>query len=47
MRLVVLGAPGAGKGTQASQLAEYYHCPHVSQGYKKPDRTREGGRPPY
>ena len=32
MRLVVLGAPGAGKGTQASQLAEYYHCPHVSTG---------------
>ena len=32
MRLVVLGAPGAGKGTQASQLAEYYNCPHVSTG---------------
>lgn len=32
MRLVVLGAPGAGKGTQASQLATYFNCPHVSTG---------------
>ncbi|MDD2430760.1 MAG: adenylate kinase [Firmicutes bacterium] len=32
MRLVILGAPGAGKGTQASLLAEFYHCPHVSTG---------------
>lgn len=32
MRLVVLGAPGAGKGTQASQLADYFSCPHVSTG---------------
>lgn len=32
MRLVILGAPGAGKGTQATLLAEFYHCPHVSTG---------------
>ncbi len=32
MRLVILGAPGAGKGTQASRLADNFHCPHVSTG---------------
>ncbi|MDR0958109.1 MAG: adenylate kinase [Clostridiales bacterium] len=32
MRLVVLGAPGAGKGTQARNLARYYNTPHVSTG---------------
>ena len=32
MRIVVLGAPGAGKGTQARNLAKYYGTPHVSTG---------------
>lgn len=32
MRLVMLGAPGAGKGTQADRLAERYGVPHVSTG---------------
>lgn len=32
MELVLLGAPGAGKGTQAKRLADYYHVPHVSTG---------------
>ena len=32
MRLVLLGPPGAGKGTQAGQLAEQYGIPHVSTG---------------
>ena len=32
MRLVVLGAPGAGKGTQARNLAKYYNTPHISTG---------------
>lgn len=32
MRLVVLGPPGAGKGTQASRLAERLNIPHVATG---------------
>ncbi len=32
MRLVLLGAPGAGKGTQAARLAEELGIPHVATG---------------
>ena len=32
MRLVFLGPPGAGKGTQAEQIAEKYHVVHLSTG---------------
>jgi adenylate kinase len=32
MRLVVLGPPGAGKGTQARNLAKYFDTPHISTG---------------
>ena len=32
MRIVLLGPPGAGKGTQAAQLADRYGCPHVATG---------------
>ncbi len=32
MRLVLLGPPGAGKGTQAAKLAAYLGVPHVSTG---------------
>lgn len=32
MRLVILGAPGAGKGTQAVYLAEKLKIPHISTG---------------
>jgi adenylate kinase len=32
MRIVLLGAPGSGKGTQAKLLTEKYRIPHVSTG---------------
>lgn len=32
MKLLLLGAPGAGKGTQASQIAVRYEIPHISTG---------------
>ncbi len=32
MKIIMLGAPGAGKGTQAKQIAEKYKIPHVSTG---------------
>lgn len=32
MRLVLLGPPGSGKGTQAFQLQEQLHVPHISTG---------------
>ncbi|MDE6362498.1 MAG: adenylate kinase, partial [Clostridia bacterium] len=32
MYLVFLGAPGAGKGTQATKVCEMYNIPHISTG---------------
>lgn len=32
MKIIMLGAPGAGKGTQAKMIAEKYAVPHVSTG---------------
>lgn len=32
MRLVLVGPPGAGKGTQAVHLAEHFAIPHISTG---------------
>ena len=32
MKIIMLGAPGAGKGTQAQMIADQYSIPHISTG---------------
>jgi adenylate kinase len=32
MKVVLLGPPGAGKGTQAKQISKSFHIPHISTG---------------
>src|SRR3954454_13872487 len=32
MRLLLIGAPGAGKGTQATRIAEHFNVAHISSG---------------
>jgi adenylate kinase len=47
MRLVLLGPPGAGKGTQAQRIAAKYKIPHLSTGEMLRDAVAagtEGGR---
>jgi adenylate kinase len=42
VRLVLLGAPGAGKGTQAATLAEHFGLPHISSGDLLRDQVAAG-----
>ncbi|MFY9615892.1 MAG: adenylate kinase [Candidatus Dormiibacterota bacterium] len=42
MRLVLFGAPGSGKGTQAPFLGERFHIPTVSTGEILRDNARRG-----
>ena len=42
MKIVMLGAPGAGKGTQAKQIAAKYGVPHISTGDIFPANLKEG-----
>ena len=32
MKIIMLGAPGAGKGTQAQMIADKFNIPHISTG---------------
>ncbi|MCT1797325.1 adenylate kinase [Aerococcus viridans] len=41
MRLVLLGLPGAGKGTQAKRIAEEYHLTAISTGEMLREATKE------
>ena len=42
MRLILLGAPGAGKGTQAKFITETFHIPQISTGDILRTAIREG-----
>ena len=42
MRIILLGAPGAGKGTQAIKLSKELNIPHISTGDIFRENIREG-----
>lgn len=42
MKIIMLGAPGAGKGTQAKKIAEKYQIPHISTGDIFRSNIKEG-----
>lgn len=43
MVIIMLGAPGTGKGTQSKLLSKYYQIPHISTGDLLRDVVEKGG----
>jgi len=44
MKLILLGAPGAGKGTQAEKISERYNIPQISTGNIIREAMKSGSR---
>ena len=42
MRVLLIGAPGAGKGTQATKIAEHFGLTHISSGELLRQHIAEG-----
>ncbi len=42
MHLIIMGAPGSGKGTYASRMKDYYGIPHISTGDMFREAIKEG-----
>ena len=42
MRIVLLGPPGSGKGTQAARLVEHLQIPHISTGALLREAAEQG-----